>query len=354
MFEAEDFPQPPNQAPNKEEKVKAWLRTAQADPNFDHWDGLARFLVPIFDDTNPYQSETKDRIRAILAKKGITFLDGGILTTTPQIELAGIPASVPPTPATWAEIGRGGFGVVFRAKDPKLEIDFALKVFEPYPGLSLADARARFTREAGLLFRLRHENIVRIFDAGELHDGRPFIKMEFFDGLNLNKAREQRPLSTNAAVELVGKVAAAIEHAHSRSIIHRDIKPSNILLSKECEVRLIDFGLGILVEEAINRARLTKTTDHFGDAFTSPELLENAKITDPAVDIYSLGAVWFWLHAGHAPKGVGADAEINDFDLPPQLRTLLHDCLLAASRSRPTARALRDGLRDWYRTRARS
>lgn len=354
MFEAEDFPRPHNLALNKEGKVKAWLRTAQDDPNFDHWDGLARLLTPIFEDTNPYRDEAKTKIRTVLAKKGVTFLDGGVLTTTPQIELADLPASAPPTPTTWTEIGRGGFGVVFRAKDPKLEIDFALKVFEPYPGLSYADARARFTREAGLLFRLRHENIVRVYDAGEMHDGRPFIKMEFFDGFNLNKAREHRPFSSEDAVMLVGKVAAAIEHAHSRSIIHRDVKPSNILLSMDDEVRLIDFGLGILVEEAISRARLTRTTDHFGDAFTSPELLENAKTTDPAVDVYSLGAVWFWLHAGHTPKGVGADAEIDGFDLAPQLRKLLHACLLPAGKDRPTAKALRDALRDWYRTRPRS
>lgn len=178
--------------------------------------------------------------------------------------------------------------------------------------------------------------------------------MEFFDGFNLNKAREQRPISSEDALTIVGKVAAAIEHAHSRSIIHRDLKPSNILLSMNDEVRLIDFGLGILVEEAINRARLTKTTDHFGDAFSSPELLENAKTTDPAVDVYSLGAVWFWLHAGHTPKGVGVDAEIDGFDLPPHLRTLLHACLLPAGKHRPTAKVLRDSLRDWYRTRPRA
>ncbi len=85
---------------NKEEKVKAWLRTAQDDPNFDHWDGLARLLTPIFEDTNPYRDEAKTKIRTVLAKKRVTFLDGGILTTTPQIELAGVPASAPPTPTT--------------------------------------------------------------------------------------------------------------------------------------------------------------------------------------------------------------------------------------------------------------
>ena len=208
-------------------------------------------------------------------------------------------------------------------------------------------------REAGLLFRLRHENIVRVYDAGELLDGRPFIKMEFFDGVNLYKAREQRAPTSEDAVTIVGKLAAAVEHAHSRSIIHRDVKPSNILLSNSNEVRLIDFGLGILVEEAVNRARLTKTAQQFGDAFSAPELLEDAKTTDPAVDIYSLGAVWFWLHAGHAPKGTGLEDVINGFGLATEVRKLLHACLHPSAKNRPTARVLLDGLRDWFRGRPR-
>ncbi|MDB4963434.1 MAG: protein kinase family protein [Myxococcales bacterium] len=353
MFEAEDFPRPDNVALNKEEKVKAWLRAAQDARDFDHWDGLARLLRPILEDTDPYREEAKTKIAAVLAKRGVRYLDGGMLTTAPQNELAELPARPPANREKWVEIGSGGFGVVYRATDPRLEIEFAWKVFEPYPGLSYADARARFLREAGLLFRLRHENIVRVYDAGELHDGRPYIKMEFFDGLNLNKARAQRPLSTDEVLTVVGRLAAAVEHAHSRSITHRDIKPSNVLISVTNEVRLIDFGLGVLVEEAVNRARLTKTTDHFGDAFSAPELLENAKTTDPAVDIYSIGAVWFWLHAGHTPKGVGADEAINGFGLAPALQRLLHDCLRQSPKDRPTAKAVLDGLREYFRTRSR-
>jgi serine/threonine protein kinase len=237
------------------------------------------------------------------------------------------------------QIGSGGFGVVYRARDPRLEIEFALKVFEPYPGLtSHADARARFVREAGLLFLLRHENIVRVYDAGELADGRPYIKMEHFDGLNLQKARDERGFATDDAIMIIGKLGAAVEHAHLRSIIHRDIKPSNILVSHaRDEVRLIDFGLGILVEEAVARARLTTTAQQFGDAFAAPELLENAKTTDPAVDVYSVGAVWFWLHAGKSPKGAtGVEDMIDEFEIDGALKKLLCSCLLPAAK-RPTA-----------------
>lgn len=225
------------------------------------------------------------------------------------------------------------------------------EIFDPFPGMtSHADARARFVREAGLLFRLRHENIVRVFDAGELADGRPFIKMEFFDGLNLQKAREDRAPTALDAIAVVGKLTAAVEHAHSRSIVHRDIKPSNVLVSAALDdVRLIDFGLGIIVEEAVSRARLTKTAQQFGDAYAAPELLENAKTADPSVDIYSIGAVWFWLHAGRSPKGAGLDAMIDDFELDTELKIMLRACLLPATK-RPTANKLQDQLRSWFRT----
>jgi AbiJ N-terminal domain 3/Protein kinase domain len=351
MFEVEDFPTPTTLANNKEEKVKSWLRAAQADDGFDHWAGLGRVLGPIMDvDKGAFHEEFQKRIRDILAKRGITYLVGGLFTTAPQSAIGGLPATPQLPSDRWTKIGFGGFGVVYRAKDPRLDIDFALKVFEPFPGLtSHTDARARFVREAGLLFRLRHENIVRVYDAGELADGRPYIKMEFFEGLNLQKARELRGFSADESIAIVGKLAAAVEHAHSRSIIHRDIKPSNVLVSEAVdEVRLIDFGLGLLVEEAVARARLTTTAHQFGDAFAAPELLENAKTTDPAVDIYSVGAVWFWLHAGRSPKGAGLEQMIQEFEIDDTLKKLLHTCLLPAAK-RPTSPRLVEDLRVGFR-----
>lgn len=352
MFEVEDFPAPDDMGPNKEEKVKRWLRAAQSHETFDHWAGLGRVLSAILDRPaeGTLSAEAQQRIRDVLAKRGITYLQGGLFTTAAQSAIAGLPAT-PQLPADqWTPIGSGGFGTVYRATDPRLGIQFALKVFDPYPGLtSHADARARFVREAGLLFRLRHENIVRVFDAGELADGRPYIKMEYFDGLNLQKAREQRAPTVEESIAIVGKLAAAVDHAHSRSIVHRDIKPSNVLVSASAdEVRLIDFGLGILVEEAVNRARLTKTDQQFGDAYAAPELLENAKAADPSVDVYSIGAVWFWLHVGRSPKGAGLDDVIANLEIDSDLKTLLRRCLLPANK-RPSSTQLLYDLRAWVR-----
>ena len=174
IFEAEDFPTPSDSAPNKAEKVKSWLRAAQRDPQFDHWAGLARVLSPFLEpaEVGTQRAETQQRIRDVLAKREITYLPGAMFTTGPQIVIPGLPATPHMPSDRWSPIGSGGFGIVYRASDPRLGIDFALKVFDPFPGLtSHADARARFVREAGLLIRLRHENIVRVYDAGELADG---------------------------------------------------------------------------------------------------------------------------------------------------------------------------------------
>lgn len=350
LFEAEDFPTPADTGSNKAQKVKAWLRAAQADPSFDHWAGLGAVLRTILetDDRGTVQEEAKQRIRDVLAKRSITYLDGGWLTTAPQTTLSLLPAAPHMPPEMWEKIGAGGFGTVYRATDPRLDIDFALKVLDPFPGLTdVADARARFVREAGLLFRLRHENIVRIYDAGELADGRPYIKMEYIDGRNLQDACKERQRSSYEIAVIIGRLAAAVDHAHGKSILHRDIKPSNVIVASDTnDVRLIDFGLGILVEESVARARLTTSSQQFGGVFAAPELLANSKLVDPGVDVYSLGAVWFWLHSGRSPQGAGLDDEIDSLDLDRERRTLMRKTMLPL-KSRATLGELLAGLRNW-------
>jgi len=249
-----------------------------------------------------------------------------------------LPATALPSPQNWHLLGAGGFGAVYRVTDSRLDLDFAVKVFEPHPFItSHENARERFLREAGLLFRLRHENIIRIYDAGELPGGKPYIKMEYFAGADLQKASSQRSVATRDAQLIALQLARALSHAHERGIVHRDLKPSNVLVSESLEdVRLIDFGLGILVEEAVARARLTTSSQQFGNAFAAQELLENPKATNPGIDVYSLGAIWFWMHAGRSPQGAGLDEAIAELKLEPPIRALLRRCLLPVSR-RPSA-----------------
>jgi serine/threonine-protein kinase len=176
--------------------------------------------------------------------------------------------------------------------------------------------------------------------------------MERFSGETLQDFLDARPVTVEESVGIVGRLASALEHAHARSIYHRDLKPSNVLVSASLdELRLIDFGLGILVEEAVARSRLTTSAHQFGGAYSAPELLENAKVVGPHLDVYSLGAVWFRLLAGRAPQGTGIDQAIEVCDLHPDLKTLLRRCLSAPA-DRPSMRDVLNQLRSWHRLHA--
>jgi len=357
LFEDQDFPRPNDFGGNKVEKVKAWLRTADRQPEFDHWRGLGVALGAVLEPEAAEDSALRGpqvAIRASLGQCGMGYVPGGFLTTgivsaTPPAVLA-VPQGTLPPQQEWEPLGQGGFGTVYAVRDEQLGIDFALKVFDPSPFANADDARARFLREAGILFQLRHENIIRIFQAGTLSDGRPFIKMERFDGENLQTFLDRRPVTAEESVDIIGRLAAALEHAHGRSIFHRDLKPSNVLVSKSLgEVRLIDFGLGILVEEAVARSRLTTSAHHFGGAYSAPELLENAKVVGPHVDVYSLGAIWFRLVVGRSPQGAGIDSSIQSSRLTRDLKGFLARCL-SEPEGRPTVSELLGALRSWRRS----
>jgi serine/threonine protein kinase len=220
-------------------------------------------------------------------------------------------------------------------------LDFAFKVFDPSPFITKqADARERFLREAGLLFRLHHEHVIRIHDAGELAGGQPYIKMEYFAGHDLQRFSSQRPFTGADAMSIILRLSRALSHAHERGIVHRDLKPSNVLVSNALEdLRLIDFGLGILVEEAVARARLTTSSQQFGNPYAAPELLADPKSMDPANDVYSVGAIWFWMLAGRSPLGAGIDDAIHEMDLGSGAKQFLRACLSGAKK-RPTASML--------------
>lgn len=277
-------------------------------------------------------SVKREDLLAILAEHGVIERSLGA---------APLPPTLAPTGGHWELLGAGGFGSVYRMADKRLGLDFAVKVFTPSPFItSPADARARFLREAGLLFRLQHEHVIRVYDAGELATGQPYIKMEYFVGADLQKTSAGRALSTKEALEVTLRLARALSHAHERGIVHRDVKPSNVLVSDTLDdLRLIDFGLGILVEEAVARARLTTSSQQFGNAFAAPELLENPKATHSEIDVYSLGAVWFWMHVGRSPQGAGIEDAIAAIKIEPTLRRLLRQCLLPADQ-RPSASAV--------------
>jgi serine/threonine protein kinase len=165
------------------------------------------------------------------------------------------------------EIGRGGQGVVFRARQKSLNRTVALKVISLGQWASQAHVK-RFRREAEAAASLDHPSIVPIFEVGE-RDGSCYFSMRFVKGGQLDEVVSRAPLSIRQAVELITKVARTVHYAHEHGILHRDIKPGNILLDEKGEPHLTDFGLARLVE---TESTVTHTLEVLGTpSYMAPE-----------------------------------------------------------------------------------
>lgn len=202
-------------------------------------------------------------------------------------------------------IGAGGFGEVKRLRHKLLDVDFAFKFYSPIFSNEGDRDLERFFREAKILFKLFHPNIIKIYDIG-LINGKPFIRMELFEGRNLNEVlRDFGKFPIDRSLLLIYEIAEALDYAHNIGVVHRDIRPSNIMIAKPRQVRIIDFGLGIFLENELI-SRLTRTGHNIaGGHFTAPELIKNPRLIDAKTDIYSLGAVWYNLVTGQVPAGSG-------------------------------------------------
>jgi serine/threonine-protein kinase len=139
------------------------------------------------------------------------------------------------------EIGRGGMGVVYLARDAKLDRDVAIKAL-PDEWAADADRLARFEREARSLAQLNHPNIAGIYGVEE-QDGRRFLILEFVEGTTLADRLEAGPVPADEALELADEIAAGVEAAHEAGVIHRDLKPDNIKIAPQGSVKVLDFGL---------------------------------------------------------------------------------------------------------------
>src|SRR5438046_4736679 len=200
------------------------------------------------------------------------------------------------------EIGRGGQGVVYRARQKSLNRIVALKVI----GLGQWAAKAhvkRFRLEAEAAASLEHPCIVPIYEVGE-RDGSCYFSMKFVEGGQLDAVVKREQMPIRRAVELIGKVARTVHYAHEHGILHRDIKPGNILLDAKGEPHLTDFGLARLLE---TESTVTRTMEVMGTpSYMAPEqaLGENAAVSS-ATDVYGLGAVLYQLRSGQPPCAGG-------------------------------------------------
>src|SRR5437763_1058552 len=204
------------------------------------------------------------------------------------------------------EVGRGGQGVVFRARQKSLNRTVALKVISLGQWASKAHLK-RFRLEAEAAARLEHPGIVPIHEVGE-RDGSCYFSMKFVEGGQLDEVVRRAPMSIRQAAELIAKVARTVHYAHQHGILHRDLKPGNILLDAKGEPHLTDFGLARLVEM---ESTMTRTLDVLGTpSYMAPEqAMGNNAAVRSVTAIYGLGAVLYQLLTGQPPFAGGATYE---------------------------------------------
>jgi serine/threonine protein kinase len=204
------------------------------------------------------------------------------------------------------QLGAGGMGEVYRARDPRLDRTVAIKVLPPQ--LAQSDAyRQRFQREARAASALSHPNIAHVYDVGE-QDGIHFIAMEYVEGENLRAVLARGPLDPARVAEVGLQMASALEEAHGRGIVHRDIKPANAVMSAQGQVKVLDFGLARQVREgaaALDSDHRTDTNTQAGVVlgtvpYMSPEQALGQPV-DARTDIFSLGVVLYELATGKLP-----------------------------------------------------
>ncbi|MEX1103780.1 MAG: serine/threonine-protein kinase [Dehalococcoidia bacterium] len=199
-------------------------------------------------------------------------------------------------------LGRGAMSEVWLAHDDRLERDIALKFLEPGPSLT-----ADFQRETGILSGLRHPNIVTVYDADE-EDERRYIVMECVDGVSLrDHLLANGPLAPSEAARIGASVSAALAYAHSRGVLHNDVKPENILIEREGEARLTDFGAATITGATLDAEGAAQVMGTI--AYVAPEVLQGASPT-PASDIYALATTLFEAVSGRLPYDGPSNAAI--------------------------------------------
>jgi serine/threonine protein kinase/DNA-binding CsgD family transcriptional regulator len=256
---------------------------------------------------------------------------------------------------TW--LGEGSMGVVYKAHDLMLDRDVAVKFLSP-KYFSGADAVARFLREARLVARLSHPNIMSIFDVGD-DQGWQYLVFEYIPGNDLHALMSSRtdPWPVDEALLILKAALEALEYAHGQGVIHRDIKPENIMLTPQGQVKVTDFGLAFAHEEV----RLTKDEGMLGTIlYMSPEMIQGKEI-GPHTDLYSLGAVFYEMLTGEPPfageqvvqiisKVIHTEPvslQVRRPDIPPALESVITRLLMKEPAQRyPSAQEALSALTD--------
>jgi len=252
-------------------------------------------------------------------------------------------------------VGLGGIGILYRARQIRLDRPVALKVVEPESARDPV-VRERLRREARAVAALDHPNVVPLYEAGE-KDGTVYIVTRWVEGTELGTLlHDEGAMEPGRAAWTAAQIASALEIAHEKGLVHRDVKPSNVIVTAEGHAYLTDFGLAKRVETA---AGLTGADQILGTVdYVAPEQIEGSE-PDARSDIYSLGCVLYEMLSGEPPfsaqKGGMAKmwAHVNSdppplrerrTDVPPALDDVMRRAMARDPNARPTAAALRSSL----------
>ncbi|AKS41166.1 serine/threonine-protein kinase [Wenzhouxiangella marina] len=231
-------------------------------------------------------------------------------------------------------VASGGMGRVFLARraDGEYQALAAIKLLRGFPD---DEALARLRRERQILADLDHPNIAGLLDGGSTEDGQPWLAIEWIDGRTIDAWCSDRDLDDRQRVALVIKVCAAVEAAHQRLVVHRDIKPGNVLVGKDGEPKLLDFGIAKLVDDS--SAGTATRVRYYTPDFSSPEQVEGRAMTTLS-DVYSLGRLLAAVLEAGRPG----------YRLPSELGAIVERATEAEPAQRyPGARALADDLENW-------
>ncbi len=252
-------------------------------------DDLGRPAKP---DDQQTQLQWQDDSPAPVLQTGIQAVSSGA-----RLEVGPIPLTRVAEYELLKEVGRGGMGVVFKARHARLNRIVALKMIR---GGALANSEElqRFEKEAAAAAQLQHPNIVALYEVSN-YNQQPFLSMEFIGGTSLAERLSMGPLSGRRAAEYLEITARAVHYAHTRGIVHRDLKPANVLLDENDQPKVTDFGLAKQMQTTSDQ---TRTGAILGTpSYMSPEQAAGSKDISPSSDVYSLGAILYELITGKPP-----------------------------------------------------
>ncbi|TNE85923.1 MAG: serine/threonine protein kinase [Deltaproteobacteria bacterium] len=247
------------------------------------------------------------------------------------------------------EIARGGMATVYRALDAELKEVCAIKVLRPREEADKDQLHRRFHREAAMMTRLRHENIVRVYDTGASKVG-PYLVMELAEsGSAWDWVQRHGPMPPRLAVQVVIQVLAGLGHAHTHGVVHRDVKPQNILFDWMGTPKLSDFGVARIADTAGSATTTTSGTILGTYHYLAPEIREDARKATEVSDIYATAGCLYALLVGRHPRELhGADAFPDVLQgVPPVLQPVIKQATRYEPDERyPSAEALVAALRE--------